>query len=264
MEGVVNKVDDLSAAVQVIESIGDLIEASKDEAEKLIEAEFAGIFARMGVDVRQIYRGPLFLRGFDDDLRRHLAQEMTQVGVELCFDTVITRVESTQEGICATLGDGRTLEADCLLAATGRTPYSAGLGLESAGVKLAPNGAIEVNEYSSTNVPSIHAIGDVTDWINLTPVAIHEGICLANTLFGNRAMAPDHETVPAAVFSQPPIGTVGMTEEEARAEGFEIDIYRSEFRGLKQTLTSSTTRTPTPTLRCSNWSTTITIHWRSC
>ena len=208
-----------------------------------IAVEFAGIFARMGVDVRQIYRGPLFLRGFDDDLRRHLAQEMTQVGVELCFDTVITRVESTQEGICATLGDGRTLEADCLLAATGRTPYSEGLGLESAGVKLAPNGAIEVNEYSSTNVPSIHAIGDVTDRINLTPVAIHEGICLANTLFGNRAMAPDHETVPAAVFSQPPIGTVGMTEEEARAEGFEIDIYRSEFRGLKQTLTSSTTRT---------------------
>ena len=117
-----------------------------------IAVEFAGIFARMGVDVRQIYRGPLFLRGFDDDLRRHLAQEMTQAGVELCFDTVITRVESTQEGICATLGDGRTLEADCLLAATGRTPYSEGLGLESAGVKLAPNGAIEVNEYSSTNV----------------------------------------------------------------------------------------------------------------
>jgi glutathione reductase (NADPH) len=208
-----------------------------------IAVEFAGIFARMGVDVEQIYRGPLFLRGFDDDLRNHLAQEMTEVGIKLRFDTVITRVESTEQGIRATLGDGSTVEADCLLAATGRTPFSEGLGLEEAGVKLAPSGAIEVDEYSCTSVPSIHAIGDVTDRINLTPVAIHEGICLANTLFGGRTMAPSHENVPAAVFSQPPLGTVGMTEAEARSAGLEIDIYRSEFRGLKQTLTSSKTRT---------------------
>ena len=208
-----------------------------------IAVEFAGIFARMGVDVCQLYRGPLFLRGFDDDLRNHLAREMEQTGIELCFNTVVTRVDSTDQGISATLEDGRILEADCLLAATGRTPYSEGLGLEKAGVKLAPNGAIEVDAYSCTSVPSIHAIGDVTDRINLTPVAIHEGICLANTLFGDRPMTPDHESVPAAVFSQPPIGTVGMTEAEARAAGFEIDIYRSEFRGLKQTLTSSQTRT---------------------
>lgn len=208
-----------------------------------IAVEFAGIFARMGVDVEQIYRGPLFLRGFDDDLRNHLAQEMTEVGIKLRFDTVITRLESTDQGIRATLGDGSTVEADCLLAATGRTPFSEGLGLEEAGVKLAPSGAIEVDEYSCTSVPSIHAIGDVTDRINLTPVAIHEGICLANTLFGGRTMAPSHENVPAAVFSQPPLGTVGMTEAEARSAGLEIDIYRSEFRGLKQTLTSSKTRT---------------------
>ena len=208
-----------------------------------IAVEFAGIFARMGVDVCQLYRGPLFLRGFDDDLRNHLAREMEQTGIELCFNTVVTRVDSTDQGISATLEDGRILEADCLLAATGRTPYSQGLGLEKAGVKLAPNGAIEVDAYSCTSVSSIHAIGDVTDRINLTPVAIHEGICLANTLFGDRPMTPDHESVPAAVFSQPPIGTVGMTEAEARAAGFEIDIYRSEFRGLKQTLTSSQTRT---------------------
>ena len=208
-----------------------------------IAVEFAGIFARMGVDVHQIYRGSLFLRGFDDDLRNHLAQEMTQVGIKLSFDTVITRLESTDQGIRATLGDGSTVDADCLLAATGRTPFSEGLGLEQVGVKLAPSGAIEVDEHSCTSVPSIHAIGDVTDRINLTPVAIHEGICLANTLFGGRPMAPSHENVPAAVFSQPPLGTVGMTEGEARAAGLEIDIYRSEFRGLKQTLTSSKTRT---------------------
>ncbi|MEE3328406.1 MAG: glutathione-disulfide reductase [Myxococcota bacterium] len=208
-----------------------------------IAVEFAGIFARLGVDVRQIYRGPLFLRGFDDDLRTHLAQEMTRAGVELCFNTVITRLESTDAGVCGILEDGSTVEADCLLAATGRTPYSGGLGLEKAGVVLAPNGAIVVDEYSATSVPSIHAIGDVTDRINLTPVAIHEGICLANTLFADRPMAPSHENVPAAVFSQPPMGTVGMTEAEARAAGMEIDIYRSEFRGLKQTLTSSLTRT---------------------
>ena len=208
-----------------------------------IAVEFAGIFARLGVDVSQIYRGPLFLRGFDDDLRNHLAQEMTRAGVELCFNTVVSRLEPTTEGVCAILADGSTVEAGCLLAATGRTPYSGGLGLEKAGVKLASNGAIVVDEYSSSSVPSIHAIGDVTDRINLTPVAIHEAICLANTLFADRPMTPSHENVPAAVFSQPPIGTVGLTESQAREQGVEVEVYRSEFRGLKQTLTSSSVRT---------------------
>lgn len=208
-----------------------------------IAVEFAGIFAGLGADVCQVYRGPLFLRGFDDDLRSHLAQEMMRSGVELCFNTVITRLESTGKSVRAILADGSTVEADCLLAATGRMPYSGGLGLEKAGVSLGPNGAIRVDEFSRTNVPSIHAIGDVTDRLNLTPVAIHEAICLANTLFADRPMAPSHENVPAAVFSQPPIGTVGLTEAQAREKGVEVEVYRSEFRGLKQTLTSSATRT---------------------
>ena len=142
-------------------------------------------------------------------------------------------------GIRATLSDGEVLEADHLLCATGRHPNSEGLGLEELGVKKTANGAVVVDAYSNTSLPSIHAIGDVTDRINLTPVAIHEAICLVNTLFNDRPMAPVHEAVPAAVFSQPPLGTVGLTESEARARYGEIDVYRSTFRALKQTLTSS-------------------------
>lgn len=207
-----------------------------------IAVEFAGIFAGMGAEVCQLYRGPLFLRGFDDDLRTHLAEEMRLAGVDLRFERVPTKLEPSSAGVRATLDDGSVMEADCVLAATGRKPYSGELGLERAGVRIASDGAIEVNEYSCTNVPSVHAIGDVTNRINLTPVAIHEAICLANTLFAGRPMAPSHEAVPAAVFSQPPIGTVGLTEAEARERTTEVDIYLSTFRGLKQTLTSSASR----------------------
>ncbi|MFP8874167.1 MAG: FAD-dependent oxidoreductase, partial [Myxococcota bacterium] len=208
-----------------------------------IAVEFAGIFAGMGADVCQLYRGPLFLRGFDDDLRTHLAAEMRHAGVDLRFERVPTKLEPIAGGLRATLDDGSVMEADCLLAATGRDPYIRELGLERAGVRLAQNGAIEVDEYSCTSVPSIHAIGDVTDRINLTPVAIHEAVCLANTLFAQRPMAPSHEAVPAAVFSQPPIATVGLTEAEARERHAEVDLYRSRFRGLKQALTSSASLT---------------------
>ena len=207
-----------------------------------IAVEFAGIFRGMGADVSQLYRGPLFLRGFDDDLRKHLAGEMRARGIDLRFDSVPTRIEAGAGGVRATLNDGSQLEADQLLCATGRHPNSADLGLEAVGVECASGGAVVVDEYSRTTVPSIHAIGDVTDRINLTPVAIHEAICLANTLFNDRPMAPSHEAVPAAVFSQPPLGTVGLSEAEARASFSEVDIYRSVFRGLKQTLTASETR----------------------
>ena len=207
-----------------------------------IAVEFAGIFHGMGADVCQLYRGPMFLRGFDDDLREHLAGEMRGRGIDLRFDSVPTRIEEVAGGVRATLSDGSRVEGDALLCATGRLPNSGGLGLEEVGVATKPGGAIVVDEYSKTSVPSIHAIGDVTDRINLTPVALHEGICLANTLFNDRPMAPCHETVPAAVFSQPPLGTVGLTETEAREKYGEVDIYRSTFRALKQTLTSSETR----------------------
>ncbi len=207
-----------------------------------IAVEFAGIFHGMGADVCQLYRGPLFLRGFDDDLRQHLAGEMLGRGIDLRFDRVPTRIEKVAGGVRATLNDGSQIEGDVMLCATGRTPNSDGLGLEEVGVERAPSGAIVVDAYSKTSVPSIHAIGDVTDRINLTPVAIHEAICLANTLFNDRPMAPIHESVPAAVFSQPPLGTVGLTETEARERYPEVDVYRSTFRTLKQTLTSSETR----------------------
>jgi len=208
-----------------------------------IAVEFACIFHGLGVDVCQMYRGPLFLRGFDDDCRRHLAEEMRARGIDLRFDHRVVQVERTGDGVRATLDEGTKLEGDYLLCATGRNPNSGGIGLEQAGVALGEDGAILVDEYSCSSVPSIHAIGDVTNRINLTPVAIHEGICLANTLFNDNPMAPVHEAVPAAVFSQPPLGTVGLTEAEARERFGEIDVYRSTFRALKQTLTHSRSRT---------------------
>jgi glutathione reductase (NADPH) len=167
---------------------------------------------------------------------------MRAKGIDLRFDLVPRRIEKTAAGIRATLSDGSCVEADHLLCAAGRHPNSGGLGLEQAGVELRDYGAIRVDEYSHTSVPSIHAIGDVTDRINLTPVAIHEAICLSNTLFAARPMKPDHSFVPAAVFSQPPVGTVGLTEAEARERHGDVLVYRTVFRALKHTLTGSPER----------------------
>ncbi len=208
-----------------------------------IAVEFACIFHGLGVDVTQIYRGPLFLRGFDDDVRSHLAEQMRAKGIDLRFDANVTAIEKMEGGVRATLTDGSKLEVDQVLFATGRHPNSANLGLEKAGVTLAADGSIEVDAYSRTKVPSIWAIGDVTNRINLTPVAIHEGVCLSETLFGDGPRTPDHENVPAAVFSQPSIGTVGLTEAEARERYGEVDVYRSTFRALKHTLTDGVERT---------------------
>ncbi|MFK7895100.1 MAG: glutathione-disulfide reductase [Myxococcota bacterium] len=208
-----------------------------------IAVEFACIFHGLGVDVTQLYRGPMFLRGFDDDIREHLAEQVQGKGVDLRFDMNVTAIEKQGAGIRATLTDGSTLDADLILFATGRHPMTAEIGLEDAGVNLAKDGSIPVDEYSRTNVPSIWAVGDVTNRINLTPVAIHEGVCLSQTLFNDNPRSPDHENVPAAVFSQPPIGTVGLTEAQAREKYGEIDVYRSAFRALKHTLTNGHERT---------------------
>jgi glutathione reductase (NADPH) len=208
-----------------------------------IAVEFACIFHGLGVDVTELYRGPLFLRGFDGDVREHLAEQIRGRGIDLRFDTNVTAIEKTDSGIRATLTDGSKLDGDLILFATGRHPNTADLGLEEVGVEFGKAGAIAVDEYSRTNVPSIWAIGDVTNRINLTPVALHEGVCLSETLFNDNPRSPDHEYVPAAVFSQPPVGTVGLTEEEA-ADKFEaIDVYRSSFRALKHTLTDGKERT---------------------
>ena len=202
-----------------------------------IAVEFAGIFHGMGADVVQIYRGPLFLRGFDDDARAHLAQEMRKKGIDLRFGTAVTQIAQTPDGVRVGASDGSTLDADEVLFATGRRPLTRGLGLEAAGVALDERGAVIVDAWSRSSVPGIWAIGDVTDRINLTPVAIHEGMAFARTVFGGEPTKPDHEDVASCVFSNPPIGTVGLTEAEARARHGEVDVYRSTFQPLKHTLT---------------------------
>jgi glutathione reductase (NADPH) len=202
-----------------------------------IAVEFAGIFHGLGSRVTQLYRGPLFLRGFDDDVRRALAEDLRKAGIDLRFDARVERIERTGEGAPRlVLENGAGLEADAVLYATGRLPLTRDLGLEDAKVELDEWGAVVVDAYSRSSVPSIWAIGDATNRVNLTPVAIHEGTCLAQTLFGDGPVAPDHADVPTAVFSQPPIGAVGLTEAQARERYAEIDVYRSRFRELKHTL----------------------------
>jgi len=208
-----------------------------------IAVEFAGIFHGLGASVTQLYRGPLFLRGFDDDVRTGLAQEMRRQGIDLRFDADPARLEKTEDGIVAVLADETRLEADCILYSTGRRPLTQGLGLAAVGVALDEKGAIVVDEFSRSTVESIWAIGDVTDRINLTPMAIAEGVALARTVFGQQPTKPDHDGVPSAVFSQPAIGSVGLTEAQAREQYAEVDVYRSHFRPLKHTLTGSGERT---------------------
>jgi glutathione reductase (NADPH) len=208
-----------------------------------IAVEFAGIFNGLGSRTTELYRGELFLRGFDDDVRRTLADEMRKKGIDLRFGASIARIEKHGGVLRARLDDGAELEADQILYATGRAPNIAGLGLEQAGVALDGAGAVVVDAYMRTSVPSIWAIGDVTNRLNLTPVAIHEGMAIAATLFAGRPTAPDHSDVPTAIFSQPPVGTVGLTESAARERFGELDVYRTSFRSLRNTLTSSEEKT---------------------
>lgn len=204
-----------------------------------IAVEFAGIMRGLGSSVTQIYRGPLFLRGFDNDVRAALAEEMRKKDIDLRFDTDVVRLERMETGIRVVLNNGQELEVDQALYAIGRRPLTRDLGLAEAGVAVSPQGAVLVDEYSCTNIPSVHAIGDITDRIQLTPVAIHEGMALAATLFDGRPTPVDHANIPSAVFSQPSFASVGMTEEEAREVSTEVEIFRSRFRILKHTLTGS-------------------------
>jgi len=208
-----------------------------------IGVEFAGIFRGLGAEVTLVHRGDLFLRGFDDDLRAALADEMQKRGVALRFNTLLERIEKRGAGVRATLTNGETIDAALVLLATGRRPNTHGLGLEAAGVKMDGAGAIVVDRHSRTSVENIFAVGDVTNRRNLTPVAIAEGRAAAETMFGRRAMAVDYENVPSAVFSHPPIATVGLTEMEARARFGAVDIYKSSFRPLKHTLSGRDERT---------------------
>jgi glutathione reductase (NADPH) len=201
-----------------------------------IAVEFAGIFAGLGAETTILYRGDKILRGFDEDLRDALTDEYSKRGIRIVTGKVFTRLEKTSDGITAHLSDGSTLEADQAMFAIGRSPNTKGLGLESAGVALGPVGQVAVDKHQRTNVPSICAIGDVCERVSLTPVAIREGHAFADTVFGNKPRAVDHDWIPTAVFSTPEIGTVGLPEHEAAKRPGGIDIYKARFRPMKMTL----------------------------
>ena len=198
-----------------------------------IAVEFAGIFNGLGSEVTLLYRGPNILRGFDEDVRVHVAAELEKRGVKIVLATEHDRIEKTDEGLVSHFSNGISVCTEQVMFATGREPYVKGLGLESAGVELNERGAIKVDEYSKTSADNIWAVGDVTDRINLTPVAIREGAAFAATVFQDNPTTYDHEHVATAVFSQPPIGTVGLTEAEARHKYGKVDIYRAIFRPMK-------------------------------
>ena len=209
-----------------------------------IAVEFAGIFAGLGANTHLVYRGDLFLRGFDQEVREFTAQEVAKKGVQLAFNCNIQSIKKLESGrLQAELTDGRVLEADQILYATGRVPNVEGLGLEQAGVATADNGAVVVNEQFQTSVPSIYAIGDVIDRVQLTPVALAEGMALVRHLYAQGSPEVDYDLIPTAVFCQPNIGTVGLTEEAAREQYAQIKVFRSEFRALKHTLSGSDERT---------------------
>ena len=201
-----------------------------------IGVEFAGIFHGLGVRVTQLHRSPLFLRGFDDDVRETLAAEMRKKGIDLRFNTKVEKIEQLTNGVRATLTGGASVEADQIMFATGRSPNTRGLGLEKAGVMLSDIGSIVVDDYSRSTVRNVYAIGDCTDRLKLTPVAIAEGRAVAETLFNNNPTKPNYANVPSAVFSLPNIGTVGLTEKQAAEQYGKIDVYKTSFRPLKHTL----------------------------
>lgn len=207
-----------------------------------IAIEFACIFAGLGSAVTIVYRGTNILRGFDDDVREHLRAELERRGIRIITGDTVVAVEKTAGGYATNLAGGRCIEADRVMFATGRRPNIAGLGLEAVGVGLADNGGIAVDAYSRTSVPHIYAVGDVTNRINLTPVAIREGHAFADTVFGKKPTAVDHTNVASAVFSEPEVGVVGLTETEARERYDRVEIYRATFRPLKATLSGRDTR----------------------
>jgi glutathione reductase (NADPH) len=208
-----------------------------------IACEFAQVFAGLGSKVCQIYRGDTILRGFDDDVRAHVHGELKRSGVRVMTHANITRIEAMPGDRRKVHTDtGEEIDADIVVQAVGRRAHTAGLGLENAGVEIAANGSIPVDPYSRTNVENIYAVGDVTDRVNLTPVAIREGAAFAATVFGNEPTAYDHTEIASAVFTQPPVGTVGMTEHEARQAFGEVDIYKSTFKPMKNALSGSESR----------------------
>jgi glutathione reductase (NADPH) len=208
-----------------------------------IALEFACIFSGLGSDVTVVYRGDNILRGFDEDVRAHLRAEMEKQGITILTGCTVDSIDRHGHEFTSHLSNGSSVGSDQVMFAIGRHPNVAGLGLEKAGVALNPvNGGIAVDGFSQTSVPHIYAIGDVTHRVNLTPVAIREGHAFADTVFGKRPVRVDYAEIPTAVFSQPEVGTVGLTEAEARAQFSHVDIYKSTFRPIKATLSGSEIR----------------------
>jgi len=198
-----------------------------------IAVEFASIFNGLGADVTLVYRGEKILRGFDEDLRDGLTAAMTKRGIRIVTGQVFTKIEKSDGGLAGHLTGGEILEADAIMFAIGRSPNSTGLGLEAAGVKLDGDGAVVVDAGSRTTVASIYAVGDVTNRVNLTPVAIREGHAFADSVFGGKPKSVDYKMIPTAVFATPEIGTVGFSEHEARTQFGAVDIYKGSFRPMK-------------------------------
>jgi glutathione reductase (NADPH) len=208
-----------------------------------IALEFAGIFAGFGSDVTVVYRGDNVLRGFDEDVRVHVRKEMEMAGITILTGCTVKSIDKPNKDFSVHLSNGSSIAADKVMFAIGRRPNVAGLGLEKAGVAVSPhNGGIVVDGFSRTLVANIYAVGDVTNRFNLTPVAIREGHAFADTVFGKRPVEVDHSTIPTAVFSQPEVGTVGLTEAEARAQFSHVDIYKTDFRPIKSTMSGRDTR----------------------
>jgi glutathione reductase (NADPH) len=209
-----------------------------------IACEFASIFNGLGAEVTQLYRGEQILRGFDLDIRNHVAAEMAKKGVSIRVGATVSELAPNDDGSTkVVLGDGSTIAADTVLYATGRAPNTAGLGLEALGVALDVNGAVVVDDHYRTSVASIYAIGDVIDRVQLTPVALAEAMSLVDDLFGGVGRRVDYMHIPTAVFTHPNIGTIGLSEGDARGRFEKIRVYRSEFKPLRHTLSMSSERT---------------------
>jgi glutathione reductase (NADPH) len=207
-----------------------------------IAVEFAHIFHGLGCDVTLVYRGEKVLRGFDMDMRDALCDSMHKTGLRVVTNRNFTRIDKRGDTLFAATDHGEIIETDAVMLAVGRVPNTDGMGLDKAGVMLGEKGEVKVDDYSQTSVPHIHAIGDVTDRLALTPVAIHEAMCFWNTVYNGKPTKVNHHGVPTAVFSRPEIGTVGLSEEDALAAGHAIDVYKSNFRPLKHTMSGRDVR----------------------
>jgi glutathione reductase (NADPH) len=208
-----------------------------------IALEFANIFSGLGSQVCIVHRGDRLLRGFDDDIRAHMHIEVERSGVNLRMNTTISKLEASGAARRVTFSSGETMDADVVMYAIGRDPKTDGLGLERAGVQTSPDGAVIVDAFSRSNVESIYAIGDVTNRMNLTPVAIRDGHAFADSVYNGRPTPVDHRTVPSAVFGRPPIGAVGLTEADARRSHAAVDVYRTNFRPMRTTFIGGEQRT---------------------